>query len=122
MKVKAELLEKAKTAKSPEELITIAKENGFDLTEEEADRYFTRLNPKSSEIGDDELGDVAGGDKCGTLYDNGHPVVTAFNTCEYWQDEISRKDIPEGGYCMSCYYCRPAVCCILCYCPQRYHN
>ncbi len=61
MKVNSELLEKAKMAKSPEELIAIAKENGFDLTEEEAKTFFAKLNAKECELFDDELDDVAGG-------------------------------------------------------------
>ena len=35
-----ELIEKAKSAKSPEELFALAKENGVELTEESAAAYF----------------------------------------------------------------------------------
>ena len=55
-----ELLQKAKEAKSAEELMTIAKENGVELTEEEASEYFARLNV-SGELADEELDNVAGG-------------------------------------------------------------
>lgn len=41
-----ELIAKAKQAKSPEELMALAKENGMELTEEAASTYFNQLNPK----------------------------------------------------------------------------
>ena len=96
----AELMEKAKSAKSAEELRAIAKENGVEMTADEAKTYFAQLNPKSGELGDDELDNVAGGacdtkddakanaanlacPKCGTVgnfnyygaYNNGHKWV-----------------------------------------------
>ena len=60
-KLTPELLEKAKQAKSAEELGTLAKENGIELTAEEANTYFTKLNPEDGELSDDELDEVAGG-------------------------------------------------------------
>ena len=56
-----ELIEKAKSAKTPEELMALAKENGMELTEESAKAYFEQLNPKTGELSDDELNNVAGG-------------------------------------------------------------
>ena len=55
-----QLIEKARAAKSAEELMAIAKENGMELTEEKAAEYFAQLN-KSGELSDDELDSVAGG-------------------------------------------------------------
>ena len=55
-----QLIEKAKAAKSAEELMAIAKENGIELTEKEAAEYFAQLN-KSGELADEELDSVAGG-------------------------------------------------------------
>ena len=55
-----ELIAKAKKAKSAEELLALAKENGIDLTEDEARTYFEQLNTKG-ELSDDELDMVAGG-------------------------------------------------------------
>ena len=43
-----ELIEKAKSAKTPEELMALAKENGVELTEESAKAYFEQLNPNFS--------------------------------------------------------------------------
>ena len=56
-----ELILKAKQAKSAEELIAIAKENGIELTEETAKAYFGQLNPPAGELSDAELDNIAGG-------------------------------------------------------------
>ena len=55
------LILKAKDAKSAEELMALAKENGIELNEEDAIMYFEQLNAKKGELSDDELEDVAGG-------------------------------------------------------------
>ena len=56
-----ELVNKARKAKSVEELLALAKENGIELTNEQAKEYFAQLNPPKGELSDDELEDVAGG-------------------------------------------------------------
>ena len=56
-----EILKKAKAAKSVEELLALAKENGIELTEEQAKAYFAQLHPTTGELADDELDAVAGG-------------------------------------------------------------
>lgn len=43
-----ELLEKAKQANSPEELLALAKENNVELTQEQAEAFFEKMN-KSGE-------------------------------------------------------------------------
>ena len=48
MEMNKELLAKAKEAKNPDELMSLAKENGVELTEESAAAYFDRLNPKQA--------------------------------------------------------------------------
>ena len=63
-----EMIEKAKAAKSVEELLALAKENNFEMNEEEAKTYFAQLNPKSGELDDDDLDNVAGGG-CGDKYE-----------------------------------------------------
>ena len=62
MNISKELLEKAKTAKSAEELLEMAKTEKIKLTEEEAAKAFAELN-KTGELSDEELDNVAGG--CG---------------------------------------------------------
>ncbi len=56
-----ELIGKLKQAQSPAELITLAKENGLEITEEQAKVYFEQLKAKAGELSDDELAKVAGG-------------------------------------------------------------
>ncbi len=62
MKISSELIAKAKQAKSAQELIALAKQNGTELTEEGAKIYFDQLH-KSGELSDEELDNVTGG--CG---------------------------------------------------------
>ena len=59
--LKPEMIEKAKVAKTAEELLEIAKANNIDMTADEAATYFAQLNPKSGELDDDELDNVSGG-------------------------------------------------------------
>ena len=66
-----ELIAKAKTAESAEKLFEIAKENGVELTAEEAKTYFAQLNANGA-VSDDELDAVAGG--CGETYKAGTKV------------------------------------------------
>lgn len=56
-----EMIEKAKAAKTEEELLELAKVAGIELSEEEAKAYFEMLNPKTGELSDDELDAVTGG-------------------------------------------------------------
>ena len=76
-----EMIAKAKEAKSVEELIALAKENGIELNEEDAIMYFEQLNAKKGELSDDELDAVAGGG-CETKVDGKeYTVVTAPCKC-----------------------------------------
>lgn len=62
-KFTTEQLEKAKKCKSVENLLTLAKEDGIELTESEAKNYFAQLNPENGELADSELELIAVG-KC----------------------------------------------------------
>ena len=55
-----ELLQKLSVAKSPEELLEIAKANGAEMTAEQAKAAYDRLCG-SGELSDDDLDKVAGG-------------------------------------------------------------
>jgi predicted ribosomally synthesized peptide with nif11-like leader len=59
-----EMIDKAKAAKSAEELLGIAKANGVELTAEEAKTYFEQLHVNSA-VSDDDLDTVAGGSEGG---------------------------------------------------------
>ena len=116
-----EQITKAKAAKSAEELIALAKENGMELSEEEAAKYFAKLN-KDGELANEELDNVVGGswrtysdDTYNSLginpnpthgqYGTYHPLIrAALNSCGI-----------SGEFCYTCpfsckvgpfYYCR----------------
>ena len=65
MKLSKELIEKAKTAKTAEELLAMAKAENIELSAEEAEKAFAELN-KTGELSDEELNNVAGG--CYPIY------------------------------------------------------
>lgn len=60
MEFSKELVQKAKSASSAEELLALAKENGISLSESDAATYFDFLHG-DHELSDDELSAVAGG-------------------------------------------------------------
>ena len=62
MNISKELLENAKTVKTAEELLALAKNEGIELTAEQAAKVFAELN-KTGELSDEELDNVTGG--CG---------------------------------------------------------
>ena len=104
-----EMIEKAKAAKSAEELLALAKENGVEMTADEAATYFAQLNPKSGELDDDDLDAVAGG-KAGCLFyqakalaDQSIPNIVCPN-CGAMGDWEYRGAGPRtlGYYCRQC--------------------
>ena len=115
MEMSKELLAKAKEAKTPEELMEFAKENGVELTEESAKAYFEQLNPKTGELSDDELDNVAGG---GCHTKDGRLVVSAMNYCEEWRCKddgsmsylnvlfVECNTCHRQAFCHSCSYCK----------------
>ena len=104
-----EMIEKAKAAKSAEELLELAKANNVELTADEAATYFAQLNPKSGELGDDELDAVAGG-ACGDgrrVVDMGGRCHSSFeckNGCGHNVDTIEEK-CRVCGVEWRCYNC-----------------
>ena len=107
-----ELLEQAKEVKSAEELMSLAKENGMELTKEEAEAYFAQLN-KSGELSDEELDNVAGG---GCHNKDGRLVVTVWYNCsDFTCKKCGRKNtgdhfhIIDGyrtNYMQQCQFCK----------------
>ena len=59
MKLTKEMLEKATTAKTAEELAKMAKAEGVELTAEQAAKAFAELNNRG-ELSDEELENAAG--------------------------------------------------------------
>lgn len=62
-------IQKAKSAKSADELLAMAKENGIEMSVDEVNEKFKALHPASGELADDELDNVSGG--CGSIEING---------------------------------------------------
>ena len=89
-----ELIAKAKAAKNTEELLELAKENGVELSEEEAKTCFEQLHA-NVEVSDDELEAVSGGGICQDIIDffqsrNGRND----STCPYCEDDSKTSVSP----------------------------
>ena len=113
MELNKELLAKAKNAKTPEELIALANENGMEMTEESAEAYYNLLHPQNGEVSDDELDNVAGGG----CHNGGKLVVSVMHYCDEWRckDDGSQCDI--DGILVNCNTCKVAAYCFSCkYC------
>ena len=110
-------------ALSEEKLAEFLAANGCEATEEELRAFLDSKQNKTGELADDELDQVAGGAKCGTLYnDDGWPVITVLNSCEYYQNENTWKKDDGDGYCRSCRYSKDCDGILLCKCSMRKYN
>ncbi len=94
-----ELIAKAKKAKSVEELMALAKENNVAITEEDAKMYFEVLHPKTGELSDEELDNVAGG---GCYAPGGNLLTTIGHGCKYYEE--GRKTGAKGTCCRCKYW------------------
>ena len=84
MNITKELFEKAKTAKSAEELLAMAKAENIELSAEEAESAFTKLH-KTGELSDEELDNVAGGRLCSP----GEPKWNIGDRVRYYYEYVS---------------------------------
>lgn len=85
-----ELILKAKKAKSAEEIVAIAKENGLEVCIEDAQKY-VEMNSQNGELSDEALDGVTGGGAY-TVF-GGYLIVTNFHECDRWQcDECGGTD------------------------------
>ena len=82
-----ELFAKAKAAETPEALLTLAKENGIEMTDESAAAYFEIMHPKAGELADEELNNVSGS---GCRKSDGRLIVSGNANAA----ECVRRDIP----------------------------
>lgn len=79
-----ELLKKARAAKSPEELLKLAHENGREeFGEESAKAYFDVLQ-KTGEITEEELENASGGG-CNMFGAFDRMMTTILNSCRYYR-------------------------------------
>ena len=102
MNISKELLEKAKTAKTAEELLAMAKAENIEISAEEAAKYFAKLNA-SGELSDEELDNVAGGCGSGEVpkFEVGQTVyVRATNAAAKILENLGKKGdlFPEYKY------------------------
>ena len=107
--LKPEMIEKAKVAKSAEELLALAKANGVEMTADEAKTYFAQLNPKSGELSDDDLDNVAGGG-CNDIMGKGYysdVQITDSHACPKCGSKIGYIATKrwEGAYFIFCKSC-----------------
>ena len=98
MNLTPELISKAKTARSAEELIKIAEGEGVKLEEKDAEAFFNKLN-QSEELADDELDAVAGG--CGSK-PSPYPLHDWEDDCEHQQDVVW-EPFWQGTCCLCIY-------------------
>ena len=110
-----EIIEKAKAAKSAEELYEIAKANGVEMTTDEANTYFAQLNSKSGELDDNDLDSVAGGG-CGDS-NNGPDVnrgdmvrITSGETCSKCGTNIGTVAQGKATKYIKCKPCSQKIC------------
>ena len=97
MAINNEIMAKAKEAKSVEELMALAKENGMEMTEESANTYWGQLHPASGELSDEELDNVAGG---GCYASDGYLMTTIGYKCKYFEKGAAGIN----GTCCACKY------------------
>lgn len=105
-----ELLKKAFEAKSPEELLKLARENGvLEITEENAKAYFDAIN-QGGEVAEDELEGAVGG--CGggplargktcPLCGSGRLIVSTY---DYEYPTVKTDYYDQNGYHATVYRC-----------------
>ena len=99
-----ELVEKAKAAQTAEELLSLAKATGVEMTAAEAATDFAQLNPKTGELSDDDLDNVAGGSCRAADSEYGKiAIVTSGQTCP--KCGHNRGEIVCGGYGLDGIFC-----------------
>ena len=99
MELNKELLTKAKAAKTAEEIMALAKENGIEMTAEEAQKIFAQLHSQSGELSDDELDNVSGG----ACYGRDDCLMTTIAYgCRYYEPATTKNGV--NGTCGACRY------------------
>ena len=85
-----DMMEKAQGAKTPEELLVLAKEADIQMSPQEAEETFALLN-KKGELSDEELDNVAGGGCDTTVDGKTYTVVSSGLDCFTGQYEANYK-------------------------------
>ena len=99
MELSNDLIAKAKQAKTAEEIMALAKENGIEMTAEEAQKSFALLHPQTGELSDDELDNVSGG----ACYGRDDCLMTTIAYgCRYYEPATTKNGV--SGTCGACRY------------------
>ncbi len=93
----SELSEKLKGAHTPEDVVAVAKEEGFDFTAEELTEY-GKAAVRTGKLSDEELGGVAGGERS----TRGYLVTFAWYGCNQWIPDTWNAWNAVRGQCGSC--------------------
>ena len=94
MEISKELSEKAKTAKSAEELLQMAKAENIEMTAEEANKVYAELH-KTGELSDEELDNVSGG--CDDIK-WGSTNYDVLKECIHFAFEIGTRVVRHGYF------------------------
>ena len=94
MNISKELLEKAKTAKTAEELLAMAKAENIEMTAEEANKVYAELH-KTGELSDEELDNVSGGCDDIKWGSTNHDVL---KECIHFDFEIGTRVVRYGYF------------------------
>lgn len=95
-KITPELIDSAKKTETAQELIALAKENGIELTEEQAEAYIAQFHV-AGELSDAELDNVTGG---GCYTEDGYLKTTIGYGCEHYEEGLDL--IGAKGTCCRC--------------------
>ena len=111
-----ELIREAKTAKSAEELLALAKTNNVDLSETEAKTYFEQLSA-SGTVSDEELDAVVGGGSCpnngeeeeNTLSGGDRVKIPRCTGCGSTTGYVAMSTVMSGSLEVRCEKCKKIV-------------
>ena len=114
-----DLMEKAQTAKTPEELLALAKEMEVEMSSQEAEETFALLN-KKGELSDEELDNVAGGGCDTTVDGKSYTVVSSHVPCftgEYIPNSVFGQERTDNASLRSLWKAGGTTygCCGMCY-------
>ena len=125
------------------EISEFLKAHDCEATLSEIEEFVKNSFGKSGELSDDELDNVSAGKKCGTVYNNGRPVVGFDHSCGKWRcrycgcawheaHDLSQhkcsNDSKDGNWipshnCRSCkFFFASGLFLGCCSNPQRYNN
>lgn len=95
MEFSAEMIERAKQCACADEILTMAREHGIEITPETANHYYACLHSDIGEIGDEELQNVSGGGCQTSVGGKKYVVVTSMTPCFTGQHE---QNFPHEWY------------------------